>query len=104
MNDLNSKFWKTIAVLFVLSIFFLAYSILTLGAGRDIALPQKAFAQNTLTPGGGYFAQMVGTNTQDAAVLIWKYDTNGVPVGVSLAFRQKDWISNTYEIKPEEKK
>lgn len=105
MNDLsNSRFWKLTAVLFVLSIFFLGYAILNGGAGRNAILPGSAFAEGSLTPGSGYFAEMVGTSTQDAALFIWKYDDYGVPVKVSVAYRQKDWISNTYEIKPEEKK
>jgi len=104
MNALDSKFWKAIAVMFVFSIFFLAYSILSAGPGRESMLPQKACASDILTPGGGYFAQAVGTNTQDAAMFIWKYDANGVPVSVSVAYRQKDWVSSTYEIKPEDKK
>ena len=97
MNDLNSRFWKVMAVLFVFSIFFLGYSILNGGAGRGITLPQKAFAEGSLAPGGGYYAETLGTSTQDA-------DASGVPVSVSMAYRQKDWISNTYEIKPEERK
>ena len=104
MNDFNSRFWKVMAVLFVFSIFFLGYSILTVGADKDMVLPKKAFASTSLAPGGGYFAETMGTNPQDAAVLIWKYDANGIPVSVSVATRQKDWTSTTYEIKSEEKK
>lgn len=104
MNDFNSRFWKVTAVLFIFSIFFLGYSILNCGGGRETILPPKAFAEGSLAPGGGYYAETLGTSTQDAAIFIWKYDANGVPVSVSMAYRQKDWVSNTYDIKPEERK
>jgi hypothetical protein len=104
MNDFNSKFWKVMAVLFVSSIFFLGYAILNGGAGGNAILPQKALAQGSLAPGSGYYAETLGTSIQDAAIFIWKYDDYGVPVRVSVAYRQKDWVSNTYDIKPEDKK
>jgi len=96
----DSIFWKAMAMLFVSSIFFLAYSILSLNGHSSIMLPQPASAQDqyALNPAGGSVCTPMNINS-DIYLYIWKYDRDGVPVSVSIASRERDWTYSTYEIK-----
>jgi len=100
MKNFDSIFWRSMAMLFVASIFFLSYAIMNTTGARDIVVPRSALAQETqqLNNGGG----IVCTSKSDAndnTLYIWKYDSNGLPVSVSVVYRQKDWNYDTFPIK-----
>ncbi|HNY10896.1 MAG TPA: hypothetical protein PKK26_04815 [Candidatus Wallbacteria bacterium] len=105
MKNFDSIFWKCIAVLFVSSLFFLSYAILNTSGARNFALPGPALAQDAqqMNPGGGIVCTSK-SDTNDNTLYIWKYDSNGLPVCVTIVYRQKDWNYDTYPIREAAKK